>query len=342
MHGSQVKRLQRHRLDSHGRERSPDSQRRFLSGAASRQEQSHSFGPQTTKRELEHRPRRLVEPLNVVDGDHQGHPRAHLSLHTQERRRDDPIAQWWSRWLVDQQRGPQRSPLRRGQRRQRLIQVVPEQVGHGRERQLRLCRHRAASPHAMTSRLREKAPRCGAFSSCAREDSNLHGPFSPQGPQPRSRRVDALSSVQIGQIVRFAGRIGRNGRGGCCHGCCHAGRGFRQRSWRRKLAQRRLSHGRELGGSFTTWSATGRALPRGSRCPRCRCSPRLPSCLSARRSAATPLTGGTTAQSSSRRSAAGRSSRRRRWRVDITASESGSASIGDRGQPSAQDAGVAE
>src|ERR1700683_942152 len=29
----------------------------------------------------------------------------------------------------------------------------------------------------------KKAPLSGAF-QCAREDSNFHGPFSPQGPQP--------------------------------------------------------------------------------------------------------------------------------------------------------------
>jgi len=72
-------------------------------------------------------------------------------------------------------------------------------------------------------------PRISGLSKCAREDSNLHGPFSPQGPQPRTRRVDALPSVQIGQIVGFAGRVGRDGWGGCCHECC--GRVLRWRSY---------------------------------------------------------------------------------------------------------------
>jgi hypothetical protein len=30
----------------------------------------------------------------------------------------------------------------------------------------------------------EKSPAVRGFPQCAREDSNLHGPFSPQGPQP--------------------------------------------------------------------------------------------------------------------------------------------------------------
>jgi hypothetical protein len=68
----------------------------------------------------------------------------------------------------------------------------------------------------------EKSPAVRGFSLCAREDSNFHGPFGPQGPQPCTRRVDALSSVQIVQIVGFAARIGRDGKGGCCHECCHA------------------------------------------------------------------------------------------------------------------------
>ena len=56
---------------------------------------------------------------------------------------------------------------------------------------------------------------------CAREDSNLHGPFSPQGPQPQSPRVDGFSGVRGPQIMRFSERIGPPGKVGCCHECCH-------------------------------------------------------------------------------------------------------------------------
>ena len=38
---------------------------------------------------------------------------------------------------------------------------------------------------------------------CAREDSNLHGPYSPQAPQPWTARVDASASVWIVQIAGF-------------------------------------------------------------------------------------------------------------------------------------------
>ena len=91
-------------------------------------------------------------------------------------------------------------------------------------------------------------------SQCAREDSNLHGPFSPQGPQPRTARVDASKGVQIVQIARFRGRTGRNGRGGCCHGCCH-GRTPSTATARRPSCRAR--RGDDLGaGEFgRTWKA---------------------------------------------------------------------------------------
>ena len=40
----------------------------------------------------------------------------------------------------------------------------------------------------------KKRPERG-FPKCAREDSNLHGPISPQGPQPWTGRVDASTGV---------------------------------------------------------------------------------------------------------------------------------------------------
>ena len=42
----------------------------------------------------------------------------------------------------------------------------------------------------------EKSPALRGFPQCARGDSNFHGPFSPQRPQPRSLRVDGFSGAQ--------------------------------------------------------------------------------------------------------------------------------------------------
>jgi hypothetical protein len=93
--------------------------------------------------------------------------------------------------------------------------VVRKGWGNNRDAKSRLAGRTQDLP-----RPTRKAPMRGAF-SCAREDSNFHGPFGPQGPQPCTGRVDAFRSVQILQIGGFAGRIGRNGRSGYCHGCCH-------------------------------------------------------------------------------------------------------------------------
>jgi len=47
------------------------------------------------------------------------------------------------------------------------------------------------------------------------------------GPQPGNPGVRSVLCVHIVQNVRVAGRIGRNGRSGCCHGCCHGPEAFR-------------------------------------------------------------------------------------------------------------------
>jgi hypothetical protein len=66
---------------------------------------------------------------------------------------------------------------------------------------------------------RAKGPLCRAF-LCAEEDSNLH-PVIPDQALKLVTRVSYPSlCVHIVQIVQPRGRYGRNGRSGCCHGCC--------------------------------------------------------------------------------------------------------------------------
>ena len=48
----------------------------------------------------------------------------------------------------------------------------------------------------------------------------LDGP----GPQPGNPGVISVLCIHIVQNVRESGRIGRNGRSGCCRGCCHGPR----------------------------------------------------------------------------------------------------------------------
>ena len=44
----------------------------------------------------------------------------------------------------------------------------------------------------------EKTPCLRGFFQCAEEDSNLHGPYSPQGPQALARRPMARPSPRAG------------------------------------------------------------------------------------------------------------------------------------------------
>src|ERR1700744_2190703 len=53
------------------------------------------------------------------------------------------------------------------------------------------------------------------FPQCAREDSNLHGPYSPQGPQPCASTNSATGAwaASIALDVRSRGTWGRRARG---------------------------------------------------------------------------------------------------------------------------------
>jgi hypothetical protein len=42
---------------------------------------------------------------------------------------------------------------------------------------------------------------------CAREDSNLHGRFRPQGPQPDTATVDGFRGVRSSPFCEVPGRV---------------------------------------------------------------------------------------------------------------------------------------
>ena len=67
----------------------------------------------------------------------------------------------------------------------------------------------------------EKAPRRGAFATCAEEDSNLHPVIPDQALNLVTRLSYPSESRQIVRIGPPCGRYGRIGRSRCCHGCCH-------------------------------------------------------------------------------------------------------------------------
>jgi hypothetical protein len=68
--------------------------------------------------------------------------------------------------------------------------------------------NRAGEPHPLehaelepaSSRLYRRNHRLAALFRCAREDSNPHGTFSPQGPQPDTTSVDESSGVESSSL----------------------------------------------------------------------------------------------------------------------------------------------
>ena len=61
----------------------------------------------------------------------------------------------------------------------------------------RICHMTTARPPPDGSNRHRASPKkVRGFPPCAREDSNLHGPISPQGPQPESSGVDGFSGVR--------------------------------------------------------------------------------------------------------------------------------------------------
>jgi hypothetical protein len=61
------------------------------------------------------------------------------------------------------------------------------------------------------------------FSKCAEEDSNLHGPYSPQGTQPRPRLSVALKPHGNRGLRWRRSTIWTDLTGWMLSPCCHAG-----------------------------------------------------------------------------------------------------------------------
>ena len=96
------------------------------------------------------------------------------------------------------------------------------QVGDEKRPQLPKALSREIRPHpGERAPTNEKAPPCGAFASCAEEDSNLHPVIPDQALNLVTRVSDTSESRQIVRSVRESGRCGRIGRCGCCRRCCH-------------------------------------------------------------------------------------------------------------------------
>jgi hypothetical protein len=126
-------------LDSIGSERldEPDWLH-FIGGDPYGGENENGLAFQASAGELEHAQRRPVKPLEIVDCDAQGPVAGEISQAASERRPDRPIVRGAALRLVQKERDLECSPLRRRKLWQHSRDVVVEQIGQARERQLDL------------------------------------------------------------------------------------------------------------------------------------------------------------------------------------------------------------
>ncbi len=127
-----------------------------LLGAAPRDEQADGLVAEAAGRVLEHRRRRRVEPLRVIDGDGHRRLRGERAQHAEERTGQRARVGRRAVGLLQQQRNLQCAPSRAGQRGQRLVQHTLQQVRQSGERQRHLGGGRGAAQHPAAGGVRER------------------------------------------------------------------------------------------------------------------------------------------------------------------------------------------
>ena len=90
---------------------------------------------QPPKRECQRAPGRRIEPLEVVDRDHDRIVLYHCSENAEERLADRTRIRQTVRSVVAKQSSIERAVLRRGQRRERIRREAAEEVGEAGERE---------------------------------------------------------------------------------------------------------------------------------------------------------------------------------------------------------------
>ncbi len=160
-------------------------------GRAHREEAPHRLLAEPAQRELDHRRRRSVEPVNVVDRAHDLRLAGERAQEREEARADDATLRRSCRSGA-QQRGVETHPLWLGQSREELVRQVGEQIREPCEPEpgFRLRRPRDQHPGTLrTSQLDAHLPQRCLADSRLTHDRDHTGPLGAEegldGPQLR-------------------------------------------------------------------------------------------------------------------------------------------------------------
>ncbi len=128
------------------------------SHTASGQDDHDRLALEARQRESQHRRGWLVEPLDVVDGEHEPvrgrHRGSQAAEGVEKRERDDAFVRRCTVGIREGEGGFERAPLRPWQLRQDLVDNAPDQVGQPDEGEVRLGLRGSAREHERTGRPR--------------------------------------------------------------------------------------------------------------------------------------------------------------------------------------------
>ena len=163
---------------------------------ARRQDRCHRLQLETSHREAKHRHRRRIEPLHVVDGEHDPLVGGKHSQGVQEGEGDDALVRRRPLGVRERERGLERPSLRPWKLRQDLADILADQVGQTDKREPGLGFGGAARKHPVAARLRSLG---GCRRQCRLADTGLAdddgGGKEVGGRVRRSRRAASSSSL---------------------------------------------------------------------------------------------------------------------------------------------------
>ena len=176
---------------------------------AHREETSHGLSPEPAQRELHHRRRGSIEPLEVVDRAHDLRFAGESAQEREESGADDaPLGRPCGGDA--EERGVETHPLRLGQSREELVRHVGEQIREPREPEPGFRLGRPRDQHSRTLRtglLDRRLPQRRLADSRLADDRDRTGPLGAQegldGPQLRFAPDQARHAQRVGAVWEF-------------------------------------------------------------------------------------------------------------------------------------------